>query len=150
MYKVCFNFQTTAGNYKDGTYSSVYTAFSSAIVKCNFGGRSYSFDTASTTSSTTLGIIQRDIQVSGTASNCLSCYYLFNAPRTINRPTTNVITFQIINQYQATFDATKALTNFLVDTNTGGTALLSDMTPWTMFIEFVPISVDVIKSQGIV
>lgn len=130
MYKVAFNFNSVAGYYKDATYSSVLTFFTSASIKVNFGGRSYSFDTSTTAPSQTLGIIQRDLQASTTTSNTLSCYYLFNAPRTISKPTQTITTFQIFNQSTG---------GLLVDTNSGGTALASDMTNWTMILEFIPI-----------
>jgi hypothetical protein len=135
MYKVAFNYQCVGGNYKDGIYNTVSTIFSSAIIKINFGGRSYSFDSATLGPSTSLGVVQRDLQTSTSASNTLSCYYLFNAPRTISTPTTNQITVQILNQSTGTL---------LVDTNTAGTSLLSDMTNWTMFLEFIPICDDVL------
>lgn len=130
MYKVAFNFQTVGGYYKDGTYSSTLTFFSSATIKVNFGGRSYSFDTANSCSSQTLGIIQRDIQGSATTSNLLSCRYLDNAPRTISKPITRITTFKIFNQSTG---------GLLVDTNSDGTTLSSDMTNWTMLLEFTPI-----------
>jgi hypothetical protein len=130
MYKVAFNFQAVGGNYKDGTYSTVPIVFSSASIKVNLNGRSYSFDTSTSAPSQTLGIIQRDLQTSTSASNTLSCYYLFNAPRTISKPSQTLTTFQIFNQ------STNAL---LVDTNSAGTALSADMTNWTMLLEFIPI-----------
>jgi hypothetical protein len=139
MYKVAFNFQTVGGNYKDGTYSTVPIIFSSATIKINFGGRSFSFDTSTLGPSTTLGVIQRDVQISTSASNTLSCYYLFNAPRTISRPTTNQITVQIFNQ---------SIGSLLVDTNSLGTVLSSDMTNWSMFLEFIPIADDIVKTQS--
>jgi hypothetical protein len=138
MYKVAFNFQTVGGNYKDGSYIGQSTIFSSAIIKINFGGRSFSFDSSNLCPSTSLGVIQRDLQTSTSASNTLSCYYLFNAPRTISKPTTNQITVNIINQSTGTP---------LVDSNTAGTSLLTDMTNWTMFLEFIPIADDIVKTQ---
>jgi len=138
-YKVAFNFQTTGGNYKDGTYTSVATVFSSATININFSGRSYSYDATTTSPSVVLGIIMRDIQISTSSSNTLGCYYLYNPPRTISRPNTNQLTVQLYNQ---------STSKLLVDTNSGGTALLTDCTTWTGIFEFIPIDDDVIKSQG--
>jgi hypothetical protein len=130
MYKVAFNFHAVGGYYKDGTYDSTLTFFSSASIKVNFGGRSYSFDTSTSGPSYTLGIVQRDLQGSATTSNIISCYYLFNAPRTISKPIETTTTFQIINQSTG---------GLLVDTDSDGTTLDDDMTNWTMLLEFIPI-----------
>lgn len=129
-YKVAFTFQTTGGNYKDATYSSVATVFSSATIRINWGGRSYSFDTSTKSPSINLGVIQRDIQTSTSSSNTLGCYYLYNPPRTIARPNQNNVTVTIFNQSTGTL---------LVDTNALGTVLSSDMTNWTGYFEFIPI-----------
>jgi len=139
-YKLAFTFQTTGGNYKDGTYNSVPIVFSSATIRINWGGRSYSFDTSTKAPSINLGVIQRDIQISTSSSNTLGCYYLYNPPRTVARPNTNNITISIYNQ---------ATGSFLVDTNSTGTSLLSDMTAWTAYFEFIPIrNEDIIVNQG--
>ena len=119
------------------TFSSVYI-FSSAKVSMNTLGRSFSFDTATKSPSIALGVIQRDIQISGTASNTLSCYYLYNPPKTISRPNQNLITVSIYNQ------ATGLL---LTDTNSAGNALASDMTSWTGCFEFIPIEGSKAKTQ---
>ena len=139
-YKVAFTFQTTAGTYKDQTYST-YIAFSSATVRVNWGGRSYSYDTNTKGASINLGVIAIDPQSTTTVSNTLGCYYLYNPPRTISRPNQDLVNISIYNQYN------NAL---LVDTNASGAAtLLSDMTAWTGYFEFVPIrDDDIVKSQG--
>jgi hypothetical protein len=129
-YKVAFTFQTTGGNYKDGTYNSIATVFSSATIRINWGGRSYSFDTSTKSPSINLGVIQRDIQTSTSSSNTLGCYYLYNPPRTIARPNQNIITVSIYNQSTG---------GLLVDTTTAPT-LLTDMTNWTGYFEFIPIA----------
>jgi len=139
-YKVAFTFQTTAGTYKDQTYSS-YIAFSSATVRADWGGRSYSFDTSTKGGSINLGVIARDPQSTTSVSNTLGCYYLYNPPRTISRPNQDVVNISIYNQYN---------NKLLVDTAANGSAsLLSDMTAWTGYFEFVPIKNDIIKTQGI-
>ena len=147
-YKVAFNFQTTGGKYTDGNYTVngnlTACVFSSATVKVNFGGRSYSFDTNSLGPSTTLGVIQRDIQTTTTSSNTLGCYYLYNPPRTISRPNTNIITVQVLNQALTTATTTV----YLTDTGTAP-ALAADMTNWTAFLEFIPIADDVVKTQNV-
>jgi len=131
MYKVIFSFQTTGGNYKDGTYNTVPYVFSTAKVHMNFQGRSYTYDTALKSQSAALGFIQRDIQTTTTASNTLSCFYLQNPPKCIVRPNTNVLTVSVYNSF---------INNTLLsDTNAAGTALLGDMTPWSMVLEFIPI-----------
>ena len=76
-----------------------------------------------------MGLIYRDIQSSTSSSNALSCYYLYNPPRTITRPQSNYITIKILNQYSGVG---------LTDTNAAGVPL-SDMTQYTMMIEIIAI-----------
>jgi len=139
-YKVAFNFQTSGGNYKDATYATVPYVFSAATIKMNNLGKTFSFDTATKSNSYTLGVIQRDIQTTGSSSNTLACYYLYNPPKTMTRPNQNLITILVYNNYFAN--------TLLTDTNAGGTALSADMTSWSMVMEFIPIFNDVIKHQG--
>lgn len=146
FYKVLFSFQTAGGNYKDATYSSTAYVFSSAKVVLNFQGRSFSFDTSTQSNSNSLGFIQRDLQVSGTIttpSNTLSCWHGQNTPKTISRPSQNLINVQIINNY----NSTSTNTVYLTDTNSSGTSLSSDMTNWSMILEFIPIGSSKITSH---
>jgi len=146
FYKVLFSFQTAGGNYKDASYNSTAYVFSSAKVVLNFQGRSFSFDTSSQSNSISLGFVQRDLQVSGTtstASNTLSCWHGQNTPKTISRPSQNLINVQIINNY----NSTSTNTVYLTDTNSAGTSLSSDMTNWSMILEFIPIGSSKITSH---
>ena len=97
---------------------------------CNFGGRSYSYDSSTIAGSNTLGLVQRDLQTTGSTSNTLSCFFYQNASKTISRPTESSFTIKIYNNF---------LTNTLLfDTGTSP-ALAVDMTSWTMMIEFIPL-----------
>lgn len=128
QYKVLFSMQTSGGYYKDSSGGTVY---STAKINVNFGGKSFSYDTGTKSESLTLGYIARDIQSTTSTSNVLSCFYSYNAPKTINRPTTNNINIQVIN-VQSTTGA------LFVTTDSAGVAQ-SDMTPYCMIIEFQPI-----------
>ena len=108
--------------------------FAAGKVVFNTGGKSHSFDTKSMSQSSTIGYIHRDIQTSASSSNTLSCFFSQNAPKTISRPNQNVVTISIYNACPTT-----ATNGLLVDTNTSGNALASDMNNWNMIIEFVPI-----------
>ena len=126
--------------------------FSSARVLFLNQGRSFSFDTSNKGPSNNIGILQRDIQVATSKSNSLSCFYCQNAPRTIDRPNQNLLTINIMNNYSysggitsytngvASYSAATTNQNFLTDTNAAGSVILNDMTPYTMLIEFIPIS----------
>ena len=135
-YKMIYSFQTTGGYYGDGTYSSTRYVFSTAKVIMNLQGRNYSYDTSTKSPSVSLGFIQRDLQTSTSSSNCLSCFYLQNPPKTISRPNQNLINIQIVNAYNSTSTNQVLLTD--TTTATGG-SLSSDMTSWTMICEFIPI-----------
>ena len=125
-YKVAFSFGTAGGYYKD---TAGATVFSSAKIYVDFGSKSYNYDSSLKSQGTLLGIVYRDIQTTGSTSNTLSCYYLYNPPKSITRPQSNFITVKIINQFTGTL---------LTNTDTSGAAV-SDMTPWTMMIEFIAI-----------
>lgn len=143
QYKLCFSFQTAAGQYKDGTYTAIQHYFSSLYISLNNLGRSYSFETRRLASSYKLGVARRDIQISGTAtssSNTLACSYLSNPPRTIDRPNQNIITIQIYNSYN---------NSLMLDTNKAATTILTDMSNWTLFLEFIPIEESRVKPQDI-
>jgi hypothetical protein len=132
MYKVIFSFQTTGGYYKDNTATPI--VYSAGKVYINTLGRSFSFDTSTKSPSTMLGIIQRDIQTTTSSSNCLSCFYLQNAPRTISRPNQNLITIQIYNTYTG-----QLLTN---TDNSANSVPTADMTSWTMLLDLIPVDQD--------
>jgi hypothetical protein len=126
-YKVIFSMQTSGGYYKD-VNPNIY---STGKVVFNFGGKSFSYDTSTKSESLTLGYITRDPQATTTSSNILSCFYCQNAPKIINRCTTNLFTIQVFN--------TQTNPNvLLVNTDMSGNAL-ADMTSYTMLIEFLPI-----------
>ena len=64
----------------------------------------------------------------------MSCWYLYNAPKTISIPNQNVITISIYNTCQTTQSS-----GLLVDTNSSGSVLATDMSNWQMILEFIPI-----------
>ena len=104
-------------------------SFSSARIMMNTGSRSFSFDTGSKAQSTNLGVVTRDLQTSQTKSNTLSAFYCQNPPRVVQRPESNLLTVSIYNNSNGAL---------LTDTTPVGFA--SDMTSWTMLIEFVPVA----------
>ena len=126
--------------------------FSSARVLMLNQGRSFSFDTQSKGPSTNVGILQRDIQLASSKSNALSCFYCQNPPRTMARPNQNLMTINILNNYSfaggivgynnlvPVYSAVATNQNFLTDTNLQGTILATDMTGYTMLVEFIPIA----------
>ena len=126
--------------------------FSSGRVVFSTSSRSYSYDTNTNAPSVNLGVITRDLQTTNTRSNTLSCFYCQNPPRTINRPTNNLVTISVYNNcvFQGGFNvgggttATASNLNLLTDTaNTaygGAIGFTNDMTPWTMLIEFIPVT----------
>lgn len=103
-------------------YSGVKIAF-------NTQGKSFSFDSTTRSPSYTLGYAQRDIQSTNSVSNSFSAFYLQFPPKTINRPTQTQISIQLYN-----LNTGLALT----DTDKNGNPL-TDCTPYTMILEFVPI-----------
>ena len=108
--------------------------FASARIAFNTGGKSHSFDTKSSSQSKTIGYLNRDIQISTSSSNTLSCFHHQNSGKTISRPNENVVTISIFNTC-----ATTGTNGLLFDTNSNGNALSSDMSNWNMIIEFIPI-----------
>ena len=128
-YKVAFSFGTSGGKYSDDTANG--KIFSSAKVVIDFGNKSYSYDTGNKGTSTTLGLVYRDIQLSNSNSNTLSCWYLYNPPRTISRPSVTQINVKIINQYSG---------GLLTDTYTVSSVVTAaqDMTPYNLILEFIP------------
>ena len=106
--------------------------FSGVKIVMNSKGRSYSFDSNTTSPSTTLGYAQRDIQTGTSSSNSFSAFYLQFPPKTISRPTEQQITLSFYNLNYPNV--------LLIDTNTSGTLISSlDMTPWNIILEFTPI-----------
>jgi len=144
-------------------YSPVATpiTYNSAKVVVNTLGRSYSFDSNTKSPSTTMGIIQRDIQVSGSStssSNTLSCFYLQNPPRSMSRPNQNMINVQIYNTSNnallTTTDSFGNTSTYAGNSNIPSksaiNSAITDMTPWQMAIDFIPIAdslIPNIKSQ---
>jgi hypothetical protein len=124
-FKVVFSAQTAGGYYKD-VGSNVY---SSCKVYINFNSRSYSYDTSTKGQSTLMGILQRDVQTSTSIGNTLSAFYAQYPPRTIIRPITNQITVTFLNTQSS---------GAFVNTDSSGNAL-TDMTDYTIFLEFIPI-----------
>ena len=144
FYKVYFSFYSVGGNYKDATYSSTQYVFSSAKINLNFQGRSFSYDSNTASNSINLGFISRDLQLTTSSSNTLSCWHGQNSPKTLARPCQNIISVSVIN----TFNSTNSTTVYLTDTNSAGTSLSTDMTNWTLILEFVPIGSSKITSHG--
>jgi len=121
--------------------------YNSSKVVLNNLGRSYSFDTSTMSPSTSLGIIQRDLQTTTSVSNTLSSFYFMNPSKTISRPNQNLINIQI---YNLSYSTPTLLTTTDANGNTstyaaGKTAnnslnsTVTDMTPWTMIIEFYTV-----------
>ena len=125
-----YNLNAAATNATAVNYTTSYV-FNGGKVVMNSIGKSLSFDTTNKSQSYTLGYIQRDVQSTTSNSNNLSAFYLQSPPKTINRPNQNLVSISIYN-----------ITNnlLLVDTSQyTPTALLTDMTPWNMILEFTPI-----------
>lgn len=144
----------TSGNVNQATFSSARVLFYNQ-------GRSYSFDTSNKSPSLNIGILQRDIQVATSKSNSLSCFYCQSPPRSIARPTSNLLTISVMNNYSflggvVSYNGNTPVNssvstnqNFLTDTNATGSLMLTDMTPYTMLIEFIPISDSKIAKHGV-
>jgi len=127
--------------------------FSSARINVNFNSRSYSYDTGSKCPSLTLGVIQRDAQFVQSSSNSMQAFYGQNPPRVIDRPTNNLLTFSIYNNYfyngsnnNLLFDNLNQKKEFALLIHNmydvAGQFLNSytlDMTPWTMVMQFIPV-----------
>lgn len=132
-YKVRYSFVTSAGNYKD--YASAPTSsFNNCRIDIDFQGRSYSYNSSTGGQSNVLGYAQRLAAGPSSLSNSYTCLFNDYPPKTISRPTQNIITVSIINIGKQ-LGASNA---YLVDTN--GNALNADMTPWNLVLEFTPIA----------
>ena len=126
-FKIVFNFQSLGGYYFDVANGITNT---SARILCDFGSKSFTYDSNNDSSASAhLGIISRDLQTATTSSNTFSSFYYQNCSRCIGRPITNALNITIYNNY----------TNLpLVNTTNNGTPL-TDMTPYTLMIEFIPL-----------
>jgi hypothetical protein len=130
LFKVRFNFVSVGGFYKDNSYNSVYTRFNLGDVYVDFGTRNFCYSPESLGSTTNLGFIKRDPQTSASVTNYFSASYTDNPPKTIGKPSNNIINIQIYN-----IDTAK----LMVDTTATGSALANDMGEWVMCIEFSPV-----------
>jgi len=104
--------------------------FSGCKIQMNLLGRSYSFDSNTTSPSITLGYAQRDIQTSTSSSNSFSVFYLQFPPKTISRPTEQAVTVNLFNLNYAN--------RALADTDAFGN-LSTDSTAWNIILEFIPV-----------
>ena len=126
-FQVTFNFNATAGYYKDTNNT---TAYSHAKIVLDTLSRSFSYDTSVTGPSITLGYVNREPSTATTNTNGFNAFFSYNAPKTINRPTQNQISVKIYNVCTAN--------TLLVDTTSAGVAQV-DMTPWVMTLSFTPV-----------
>lgn len=114
-FKVKYNFQSTSGYCNNTT--------SSAKISCDFGSRSYNYDTTTSGPSTNLGVIIRE-------KNIFYALSEQNISKTISKPINNQLNIQIINNYN---------NKPLYDTDVNGNDL-TDMTSWVLYLEFIPIN----------
>jgi len=123
-------------NYSTPIVGSLITSgnliFSGCRINCNLKGRSYSYDSTTSSGSNILGYAQRDIQTGTTSSNSFSAFYLQYPPKTISRPTENQLTISLYNLNYLSYST------LLYDTDTNGNTL-TDSTPWNIIIEFIPV-----------
>ncbi len=129
-FKVCYSFQTAGGYYKDGASSN----FNNCKIVCDFGARSYSYDTSTNAPSNTLGFAQRDLQTTTTNSNSFAGFFYQFPAKTISRPTQNNLTVSIYNT-----SLQNNLSNQLLLTTDNTGALSTDMTAWTLVLELIPV-----------
>jgi hypothetical protein len=81
-----------------------------------------------------MGIITRDLQsASSVVVNTFSAFFYQNTSKCIGRPLSNQLSVQIYNNYNNLL---------LVNTDTNGVPT-TDMTNWTLFLEFIPIQNEV-------
>ena len=137
-YKVSFSFQCNSGYFKDTisgtqnlTYSNYTKLYNNIKILTNFQCGNVSYDSTTKSQSLILGYANRDIQnASGySTGNSYNCWFDYNAPKIIMKPTTNILNVQLINSFD---------NSFLTDTNSTGVAF-SDTTPWTMILMFEQI-----------
>ena len=127
-YQVTFNFNATAGYYKDIGNTTIY---STAKIVLDTQGRSFSYDTSMTGPALTLGYANREPSNAVSNTNGFNAFFGYNAPKTINRPTQNQINIKIYNVQGGIL---------LTDTTTASPSVpAADMTPWVMILSFTPI-----------
>ena len=119
-------------------YASNNTTYNGCKIVANFLGQSKSFDTSSKCPSLTLGYGFRDVQISSSNSNCLSTFYMQNAPKTIRRPNQNLLNIQIYNNSNVFTNGVLTQNQLLVNTDYFSNPL-TDMTAYSMIIEFIPL-----------
>ena len=119
-------------------YASNNTTYNGCKVVCNLLGRTRSFDTSTKSPSLTLGYGFRDVQIATSNSNCLSTFYMQNPPKTIQRPNQNIITIQIYNNSNVYTNGLLTQNQLLVNTDYFSNPL-TDMTGYSMIIEFIPV-----------
>jgi hypothetical protein len=134
-YKVNFNITVANGYYKDAagtatTYTVFTQLYSSIKILANFQANSLSYDSSTKSQSIVLGYADRNIQAAASGTNSLtigngfSCSFGYNAPKIINKPTSNFLNIQLQD----------ILGNSLCDTNTTG-AKYTDCTPWVVILQ---------------
>ena len=119
-------------------YASNNTTYNGCRIVANFLGQSKSFDTSSKCPSLTLGYGFRDVQISTSNSNCLSTFYMQNPPKTIQRPNQNLLNIQIYNNSNVYTNGVLTQNQLLVNTDYFSNPL-TDMTSYSMIIEFIPL-----------
>ena len=119
-------------------YASNNTTYNGCKIVANFLGQSKSFDTSSKCPSLTLGYGFRDVQISASNSNCLSTFYMQNPPKTIQRPNQNLLNIQIYNNSNVYTNGVLTQNQLLVNTDYFSNPL-TDMTSYSMIIEFIPL-----------
>ena len=130
-FQVTFNFNITAGYYKDTGNTTVY---SHAKVVLDTVGRSFSYDTGTYGPSLILGYANREPSSNTANSTCgFNSFFAYNSPKTINRPTESQIKVKIYNVKSSLL---------LVDTDSSGVAT-ADMTPLVITLSFIPVGVNI-------
>lgn len=119
-------------------YASNGTTYNGARIVLNSLGRAFSFDTSTKSQSLTLGYGFRDVQISTSNSNCLSTFYMQNAPKTISRPNQNMINIQIYNNSNVFTNGLLQQNQLLVNTDYFSNPL-TDMTSYSLVLEIIPL-----------
>jgi len=133
QYKLRFLFSTIDGVYRDGTYNSTFVGFSTIKILCDLVRSNTVFDTATNGSNIALGMALRNtiIELSnGDYISNISSTKLTNPSITINNPITSNINVQLINL---------STNSLLLDTNQGGTQLLTDSSNYVLTLELEEI-----------
>jgi len=119
-------------------YASNGTTYNGARIVLNNLGRAFCFDTSTRGPSLTLGYGFRDVQISTSNSNCLSTFYMQNAPKTISRPNQNMINIQIYNNSNVFTGGYLQQNQLLVNTDYFSNPL-TDMTSYSLVLEIIPL-----------